>query len=69
MYRPPNDCLDDRVAFNSEVERILKKIKSHRAHTKTVLGDLNFGNIYNFHGELQHKTLDDTAPDIFLSNN
>ena len=69
MYRPPNDCLDDRVAFNSEVEKILKKIKSHRAHTKTVLSDLNLGNIYNFHGGLQHKTLDDTAPDIFLSNN
>ena len=69
MYRPPNDCLDSRETFNTEVKKVLKKIRSHRAHTKVILGDLNFGNIYNFHGGLQHKLLDDTSPDIFLETN
>ena len=69
MYRPPNDSPASRDIFISELEKVLRKINRHRAHTRVILGDLNFGNCYNNNGGLHVKQLDDVAPDVFLENN
>ena len=48
---------------------IFSKIRSHRAATKLVCGDMNFGNCYNCYGGLNVRSLDDKAAPIFLEKN
>ena len=72
IYRPPSRSTlaqtskeeDDK--FLNDIAKTLSKIRSHRASTKIICGDLNFGDLYNFHGGLNGKSLDNSAAPLFL---
>ena len=72
IYRPPSRSTPDQSAaaednkFLSNIEKTLGKLRSHRASSKLILGDFNFGDCYDFYGGLNGKSLDDRAPPIFL---
>ena len=72
IYRPPSRSTPDQSAaaednkFLSEIGKTLGKLRSHRASSKLILGDFNFGDCYDFYGGLNGKSLDDRAPPIFL---
>lgn len=55
--------------FLSETESMLCRLDSHRAHTKLILSDLNFGNVYCKFPILSPKPLDAAAPELFTSHN
>ena len=75
IYRPPSRTTPDETMaeednkFLSNIEKTLGKIRSHRASTKVILGDFNFGDVYDFYGGLRGKSLDERAPPIFLEHN
>ena len=72
IYRPPSRTTEAQTSkeeddkFIKDIDKTLGKIRSHRASTKIICGDLNFGDIYNFHGGLNGKPLDNTAAPIFM---
>ena len=75
LYRPPSRTTAEQTAqqedakFLDNIEVTLSKIRSHRAATKLVCGDMNFGNCYNCYGGLNVRSLDDKAAPIFLEKN
>ena len=66
-YRPPDT--DNHDLFLEETEQMLSRLNNHNVHTKLILSDLNFGNIYCKQPILPHKLLDSSAPEIFSSFN
>ena len=72
IYRPPSRSTPEQSAteednnFLVNIEKTLGKLRSHRASSKLILGDFNFGDCYDFYGGLQGKSLDERAPPIFL---
>jgi hypothetical protein len=44
---------------------MLTRLDSHNAHTKLIMSDLNFGNIYCKYPILSPKSLDALAPELF----
>ena len=72
IYRPPSRSTPEQTAaeednkFLLNIEKTLGKLRSHRASTKLILGDFNFGDCYDFFGGLRGKSLDERAPPIFL---
>ena len=72
IYRPPSRTTATQTSkeeddkFLRDITTTLNKIRSHRASTKIICGDLNFGDVYNFHGGLNGKSLDNTAAPLFL---
>ena len=44
FYRPPN--YENHAEFLEESEQILSKLSQHKADTKIIASDLNFGNAY-----------------------
>jgi hypothetical protein len=69
IYRPPNDSPEDHRTFLTDMSSTLSIINKHRAHTKIICGDFNFGSAaYNFHGGLRPKPLDSKAPALFSDN-
>ena len=66
-YRPPD--FDNHESFLEETEKILVGLNNHKANTKLIMSDLNFGNIYCKHPVLSPKPLDCVAPDLFSSHN
>ena len=74
IYRPPSRTTEDQTSkqeddkFLTDIEKTLGKIRSHKSALKVICGDLNFGDLYNFHGGLKGKALDDTASPIFIEH-
>ena len=66
-YRPTN--ADKHESFLFETEQMLCRLKKHKAHTKLIMSDLNFGNIYCKYPVLTPKQLDSSAPELFISYN
>ena len=66
-YRPPN--ADNHESFLFETEQMLCRLNKHKAHTKLIMSDLNFGNIYCKYPVLTPKPLDLSAPELFSSYN
>ena len=66
-YRPPDT--DNHELFLEETEQMLGRLGSHNAHTKLIMSDLNFGNIYCKLPVLCPKPLDNVAPELFSSFN
>ena len=64
-YRPPDQ--DNHECFLDETEKMLTRLDSHRADTKLIMSDLNFGNVYCKHPVLSPKPLDNSAPELFCS--
>ena len=64
-YRPPD--ADNHELFLVETEKMLGRLSSHKANTKIILSDLNFGNIYCKLTILNPKPLDSVAPELFTS--
>ena len=48
---------------------MLCRLNKHKAHTKLIMSDLNFGNIYCKYPVLTPKPLDLSAPELFSSYN
>ena len=65
-YRPPN--ADNHETFLYETEQTLNYLSKHTAHTKLIMSDLNFGNIYCKFPVLNPKPLDMSAPELFSSH-
>ena len=65
FYRPPN--YENHTEFLEESEQILSKLSQHKADTKIIASDLNFGNCYCKYPLLQPKPLDASAPDLYSS--
>ena len=69
IYRPPNESPEDHTTFLTDINATLIKINKHKAYTKIICGDFNFGSAaYNFHGGLRPKPLDSKAPVLFTDN-
>ena len=66
-YRPPDT--DNHELFLWETEKMLGRLNSHKAHTKLIISDLNFGNVYCKFPVLCPKPLDNVAPELFSSFN
>ena len=72
IYRPPSRTTDAQTSkeeddkFIKDIHKTLGKIRSHRASNKIICGDLNFGDVYNFHGGLKGKPLDSIAAPMFM---
>ena len=72
IYRPPPRSTNEQSSkeedekFINDIAKTLSKIRSHKAQTKIICGDLNFGDLYNFNGGLNGKPLDNTAAPLFL---
>ena len=66
-YRPPD--AENHELFLGETEKMLGRLSSHKANTKIILSDLNFGNIYCKFPTLNPKPLDTVAPELFTSFN
>ena len=66
-YRPPD--AENHELFLRETEKMLGRLSSHKANTKIILSDLNFGNIYCKFPTLNPKPLDTVASELFTSFN
>ena len=66
-YRPPDT--DNHELFLEETEKMLGRLNNHKANTKLIMSDLNFGNIYCKFPVLSPKPLDTVAPELFSSFN
>ena len=67
LYRPPE--ASNHECFLTETENMLSRLDSHKADTKIIMSDLNFGNVYCKYPVLSPKPLDATAPELFTSHN
>ena len=67
LYRPPE--ASNHECFLAETESMLSRLDSHKAHTKIIMSDLNFGNVYCKYPVLSPKPLDAVAPELFTSHN
>ena len=66
-YRPP--IVENHEIFLNETDLMLSRLNKHKAHTKLIMSDLNFGNIYCKYPVLAPKPLDLSAPELFSSHN
>ena len=68
LYRPSTDNTNEKYdEFLQESEIILNNLQNHKSDVKIIASDLNFGNIYCKSPLLDHKPLDQTAPELFSS--
>ena len=68
LYRPSTDNTNEKYdEFLQESEIILNNLQNHKSDIKIIASDLNFGNIYCKSPLLDHKPLDQTAPELFSS--
>ena len=67
LYRPPE--ASNHECFLAETENMLSRLDSHKAHTKIIMSDLNFGNVYCKYPVLSPKPLDAIAPELLTSHN
>ena len=65
FYRPPSTLAEDETNFLLTSERILTKLSDQP--NPVIASDLNFGNCYCKFPILEHKPLDNRAPDLFES--
>ena len=65
IYRPPNETPEAHDQFISNIEDTLIKINKHKADTRLLCGDFNFGSNFNWGGGLRPKPLDEKGTDTF----
>ena len=65
FYRPPSDTISDENTFLETAETILSKLTN--LPNPIIASDFNFGNCYCKYPILEHKSLDNRAPDLFES--